>query len=259
VSQHRPGDLAEQAFWDEEYLADVPLPSRPDMSMPFERCVARELSRHAPVERGASVLEVGCAPAKWLVFYAERFGARVSGVESSAKGAELSRANLRLSSMEGEIRHADFFALEAAPADLVLSLGFIEHFDDLERAFARHLEFVGPRGRLVIGVPNCRGVNGMLQRRADPAHLRLHNLEAMQPSLYRRLAAESGLHVDHLGYLGGFDPVIIKLGHRGAASAIVLLESLYRRLRVADHLNHRWLSSYLLAVLSRSGSSPPAR
>jgi SAM-dependent methyltransferase len=251
MSEPEITNLADVGFWEDEYLSDVVLPARPDMTMPFERCVARDLVRYAPVETGASVLEIGCAPAKWLVFYAEQFGAKVSGVENSAKGAELSRANLAAAGLSGTIHHADFFTFEPKPFDLVLSLGFIEHFDDLDRVFARHLQFLALRGRLVVGVPNLRGLNRILQQSSDPAHLRLHNLEAMRPALYRRLAAEHGLEVEHLGYLGGFDPVVIKLSRRSLVSPIVLLESLYRRLGVADRIDHRWLSSYLLTVFRR--------
>ncbi len=251
MSEPEITNLANLGFWEDEYFSGVVLPARPDMTMPFERCVARDLARYAPVESGARVLEIGCAPAKWLVFYAEQFGAKVTGVENSAKGAELSRANLVAAKVNGTIHHADFFAFEPEPFDLVLSLGFIEHFDELDSVFARHLEFLAPRGRLAVGVPNLRGLNRILQQSCDPAHLRLHNLEAMRPALYRRLAAEHGLEIERLGYLGGFDPVVIKLGRRSPASAIVLLEALYRRLGIADRIDHRWLSSYLLTVFRR--------
>jgi SAM-dependent methyltransferase len=243
-------NLAEKTFWEDEYFGDVSLPARPDPNMPFERCLAHDLAAHACVEPASKVLEIGCAPAKWLVFYAERFGATVEGIEYSAKGVELSRMNMSAAGVEGTVHEADFFEFEPKPFDLVLSLGFIEHFDDVDRAFAQHVKFVGPRGRLAIGVPNYRGLNRVLQRWSDPAHLRLHNADAMEPSLYRRLAASHGLEVVHLGYLGGFDPIIVKLGRRSARPAI-MLEAFYRRLRLADRLNHRLLSSYLLTVLRK--------
>ncbi len=41
--------------------------------------------------RGQSVIEIGCAPAKWLLFYAERFGAR-SPASSTARRAPRCRA-----------------------------------------------------------------------------------------------------------------------------------------------------------------------
>jgi SAM-dependent methyltransferase len=238
------------SFWDDEHFADVTLPARPRLDFPFERCFARELVRHAPVTRGARVLEIGCTPGRWLVFYAERFGGRVEGVEYSARGVALTRRNLELSGVHGTVHHADVFEFEPRPFDLVLSSGFIEHFDDLDKAFARHVMFVAPSGRLVIGVPNFRGLNRVLQARADPAYLALHNLGAMEPTVYRRFAAEHELVLEHVGYLGGFDPVLIK-NDRPDVRAVIGLEGLYRRLPGTDRLNHRLLSSYLLAVFRR--------
>jgi SAM-dependent methyltransferase len=241
---------ADVAFWDDEHFSDVSLPARPRLEFAFERCFADALVRHAPVKRGARVLEVGCTPARWLVFYAERFGADVEGVDYSEHGVELSRRNLELSGVQGTIHRADFFEFEPRPFELVLSFGFIEHFDDLGTVFRRHLAFVGAGGRLVVGVPNFRGLNRILQQQADPAYLRLHNLDAMEPSLYRRLADENGIALEHLGHLGGFDPVLIK-NDRFGVGAIMRLEAMYRRLPGTDRINHPLLSSYLLAVFRR--------
>jgi SAM-dependent methyltransferase len=250
MTSHPVRNRVEKPFWEDEYLANVPIPARPDEDMAFERCLARALAEHAPVPAGARVLEVGCAPGKWLVFYAERFGASVVGVEYTDKGAELTRANFAATGIPGEVVQGDFFALPSEPFDLVLSLGFIEHFDDLDATFARHLDFVAPGGRLAIGVPNYRGLNRMLQRWSDPEHLALHNLEAMRPGRYRDYAASHGLTLEHLGHLGGPDPIIIKIGRRSTL-LVTLLEGRLRRLAVAERLDHPWLSSYLLAVFRR--------
>jgi SAM-dependent methyltransferase len=253
-----PTNLADKEFWETEfYWARVSVPCRPDPSMPFDRAVARELGEYAPVEPGQRVIEIGCAPAKWLTFYAERFGARVSGVEYAEKGARLSQANLDSIGVAGTIHEADFFAFPPEPHDLVLSLGFIEHFDDLETAFERHLEFVRPGGRLALGVPNFRGLNQAAQWLADPDYLRLHNLEAMRPEFFRTLADTHGLELQHLGYFGGFDPALIAPSPRRAAparwlaKAVVYAGLAWRRLPVADRVQHSLFSSYLLGVFRR--------
>lgn len=246
----QPANLVEQEFWETDYFGGERLPSRPDPGMAFERCLASALAEHARVDPGETVLEAGCAPGKWLVFYAERFGARVEGIEYSEQGADLTRANLAACDVDGTIHTGDFFAGPAHQVDLVLSLGFIEHFDDLDAAFARHVEFVAPGGKLVIGVPNYRGLNRLVQKWADPAHLAMHNLDAMRPEWYRSLAARHDLKLDHVGYLGGFDPIIIKVRRR-SARLWTLAEGRYRRLAAADRINHPALSSYLLAVFSR--------
>jgi SAM-dependent methyltransferase len=240
--------LAEQTFWEQEYIwADVRPPVRPDPNLEFDRALMSAFALYAPPESGSSVLEVGCAPAKWLVYLAERFGARVEGVEYSRKGAEISRANLVVCGVDGSIHEADFFSFEPTPVDMVVSLGFIEHFDDVDEVFDRHVRLVHPGGRLVLGVPNFTGWNGLLQRLGDPPYLALHNRHAMDPVTLRGLGARHGLREEFLGYLGGPDPVIVR-SRRAPVTALVLAGRRVRRLRFAETFNHRWFSSYLLGV-----------
>ena len=232
---------------------------RPDFA--FDRALAGELERHAPVAAGASVLEIGCAPAKWLVFYAERFGAAVEGVEYSEKGAELSRANLAACGVEGTILQEDFFAMEPRPFDLVLTFGFIEHFEELGDVFARHVEFMKPGGRMALTVPNFRGINRFTQAVADRDYLHRHNAKAMEPDLYRRIAAEHGLELERLSHFGGFDPSIIRIHpelplvhpKRLLPTVITYAEHRWRRTARAEHVDHRWLSSGLIAFMRRPG------
>lgn len=247
--------LASEEFWEDTYLGDVTLPARPDRRVQFERVLADALGRHARVDAGDRVIEIGCAPATWLGFYAEQFGARVAGIEYTAHGAELSRRNLAALGIDGEIVHDDFFDVDPSPHDLVLSLGFIEHFDDLEGTFAHHAAFVGPGGRLVLGVPNYRGLMGLLQRLGDPAHLAMHNTKAMDRALWRRLGAQQGMEVEWEGYLDGPDPDIIAVRprRRWLFAAIAVLD-LLRRLKVGPRLNAPALSAYLLVVLRRPRS-----
>lgn len=250
-AQNVPDSLADQKFWEEEYIwSDVEPPVRPDRALDFDRSLMDALVRHAPLVAGATVLEIGCAPAKWLVYLAERFGARVSGVEYSPKGAAISRENLAACGLEGDIREADFFSFAADPVDMVLSLGFIEHFEDLHDVFARHVRLVRYGGRLVLGVPNFTGWNGLLQRMGDAPYLALHNQQAMDPAMLRRLAADHGLAEEFVGHIGGPDPVIVR-SRRATVTALVLAGRRFRRLGVTEHLNHRWFSSYLLGVWSR--------
>ncbi len=258
-----PVNIVDKSFWENDYYwAGAQLPCRADMNFAFDRSLARALASHAPAAPGESVLEVGCAPAKWLIFYAERFGAEVAGIEYSHKGTRISRENLAAAAVAGEVQEADFFNVEPQRHDLVISIGFIEHFDDPREALARHLDFVTRGGRLAVGVPNLRGFNRALQKLAKPDHLAIHNAAAMRPSFYREFAREHGLELLHLGYLGGFDPAIIALNRgpllsprRAIPGAVTLLEGRFRRLAVADRLEHPLLSSYLLAVFRAPGGS----
>ncbi len=246
-----PTRLVEKTFWEQEYYwADAGLPCRPDSELPIDRAIGAALRELAGVGPGDSVMEIGCAPAKWLVHLAEATGARVEGIEYSEQGAQLSSANLRACGVAGTIHQADFFTYEPSGYDLVVSLGFIEHFEELEEVFARHVAFVAPGGRLLLGVPNFLGLNGVLQRHSDPSYLALHNLRAMDPAELRRLGERNGLGVFDQRYLGGVDAVVVKPGPRWVR-AVMLAEGALRRLRFVERINHRWFAPYLLTTYSK--------
>jgi SAM-dependent methyltransferase len=240
-------------FWEGEYYGDPDLPQAPSDDFPYERALSAALRQMAPVAEGESVIEIGCAPARWLVWYGRESGARLRGLEYSHKGAELSRANLAAAGLEGEIEEADFFdeALQLPASDLVLSLGFIEHFDDLERAFRRHLDLAAPDGRVAIGVPNFRGLTAAMQRWADPEFLAAHNQAAMDPELFRGFAQAAGWRLEEHRYLDSFDPWMIKVRRHGPAAILLPLRPV-RRMRWTDRINHPRLSSYLLMTFTRA-------
>lgn len=264
MSQSTSSRLTDRRFWEHEYYWGAEageLPLRVDLRQPFDRSLALALEAWAPATLHERVLEIGCAPAKWLIFYAESFGASVSGIEYSGKGAELSRENLRQAEVQGEIEQADFFSIEPRPYNLVLSIGFIEHFTDLDGVFARHVEFMAPGGRLALGVPNFTGVNRILQSVADREYLERHNRAAMSRRLYRRLAVEHGLTLERSGHIGGFDPSIIRLAsgrgrlhpRRLVPGAVTLAERRFRMTALGERLQHPWMSSYLLTTFRRPG------
>ena len=88
------------------------------------------LSRYAPP--GSAACEIGCGASTWLPVLAAR-GVKVSGIDYSERGLELSRANLARKGVTAELIHGDVRdpkALPAAQYDVIFSLGFIEHFDD---------------------------------------------------------------------------------------------------------------------------------
>lgn len=251
VRRRAPGDLASESFWKERYLGHLALPARPWDEVPSERCLMEAFERFAPAAPGERLLEVGCAPGRWMVFYAERFGASVEGVEYTEFGVDQTRENLRRCGVSGTVHHADFWHFNPPePYDLVLSMGVIEHFRDIDSAFRRHAAFVRPGGRLVIGVPNFQGLNRLLARWCDASWLRVHNLEAMGRREYVRRAREADLRVVSSRYVGGFDPDIISVRVRG--KRLLAPAWRLRKRGAGDRVNAPWLSSHLLMVFSKA-------
>ena len=88
----------------------------------------------------------------------------------------------------------DFFTFKPEKKfDVVFSFGFIEHFENIEEVIHKHIELLSVNGRLMITLPNFRGLNGFVQKIFDKENLRAHNLNCMNPELLESIALNFGL------------------------------------------------------------------
>lgn len=251
-------NLTEAEFWD-KYWEDCRLPSEVDQKFSFDRCLAAGLKQHLHATQGR-VLEIGCAPGKWLAFMAKVFGLEPAGIEYSIAGMLATKRNFELLNLVADgIVTGDFFELEPRDEyDVVMSFGFIEHFENPEDVVARHLDWVRPGGKLVLGVPNFNGVYKPLQRMLKPEILEKHNLTMMNIKWFDELASQFNMKALHIGFLGSFEPAL-PVSDRGVRNIRQLLVKMLlrvahfvRKLRWFDRFNHPLFSSYILAVYQKS-------
>jgi 2-polyprenyl-3-methyl-5-hydroxy-6-metoxy-1,4-benzoquinol methylase len=204
--------LTNPGFWD-AYWAGVKLPESVDTHTQWQLTLAQQFHQHLPKGPALKLFEVGGAPGRWLAWFAQEMGYQVATCDSSPHGVQLTLENLRLHNIEGEVHQVDFLTglLPEDTFDVVISLGFIEHFADPKPIFIRHLDLLKPGGYLVLEVPNMAGwLNMSLLRLAGMTNfIAAHNLAVMKPAYFRTMAQEFDLEVRFLGYIGGFDPVIV--------------------------------------------------
>lgn len=254
-------ELTEVKFWN-DYWANCKLPNVVDYNFSFERCLANALKANLPSMQG-DVLEVGCAPGKWLAFMAEEYGLKPHGIEYSEAGMSATVKNFQLLELAyGRIQTGDFFQIMPdRHFDVVMSFGFIEHFSEVDPVIDLHMQWLKPGGILILGVPNFRGIYYFLQRLLDKSILDKHNLEIMCPEFFYQLADRSKLKPILVSYIGSFEPSL-PISSLGRSSFLQLmirgclwLARLIRRLKVFDSINGRFFSSYILAVYKKSESN----
>ena len=154
-------------------------------------------------------LEIGAAPGTELIKMNKFFGVIPYGVEYTAPGTLQVRKALDSIGFPPEhVFECDAFSEEfqsahAGEFDIVISLGLIEHFDNVEKIIAHHTHLLKPGGTLVIRIPRLRGVNYLLTRAIDPPALQLHNLSIMSLYPFQSLFALPGFTANYCGYQGG--------------------------------------------------------
>jgi hypothetical protein len=90
---------------------------------------------------------------------------------------------------------SDFFKFETNKKyELVFSYGFIEHFEDTKDVINRHKLLMNSnlmgRGKLLIILPNFRGINGLIQRIFDKSNFDAHNLQSMKKEYLKNILSE---------------------------------------------------------------------
>ena len=267
----RADALTGRRYWD-EYWASVRLPREVKRAPGalYLNAILDVLDRFLPRDDRLTAIELGGAPGKYLAYMHRTFGYQVSCLDDSARGCEASRENLRLLGIPGTVIEGDLFDddLTLPRFDVVYSLGLIEHFTDPALAVERHVRLLKQGGLLVLGVPNFQGINAWFLSRLAPRLLADHEQKAMDLRNWETFEARYGLEVLFKGYVGGFEPSILRrreeAGRRTAVpyfATRVLTRLLSNHLRPLRRLNGRLWSGYAMAVyrLRGPGAAPAAQ
>jgi SAM-dependent methyltransferase len=244
-------------FWD-AYWQEVALPvevSRP--TTVHETAILDVLDAYLPEDHSAAVAEIGGAPGAYLAYLAKTHGFRVASIDYSDVGCAKTVENFRQLGIDGEVYKADLFD-DATPLpafDAVFSLGLIEHFPDFSSVVERHVRLVRPGGRLVIGVPNLRGLHGWFLRRLAPSLYATHEIAAMNLDAWTEFEKALQLEVLFKGYVGGFEPRIFRRMENATArnrvlhaGAVGLSVTVHRLLPALRRINGPRASGYAIAA-----------
>lgn len=247
--------LTEVAEWD-AYWSQVRLPVeiRPGTSRHGD-AILGVVEKYLPRQEQLKILEIGGAPGQYLAYLHRHFHYDVYSLDYSRQGNELTEANFRLLGIPGTVFRKDLFGdiSDLPQFDIVYSLGFIEHFADLDVVLGRHLALLRPGGLLLVGTPSFLGINQWILRRLDPGKLETHNLRSMDIEAWSALEERYDLQVVYKGYLGGFEPRMFKYVNRNPLNA--LLYALLVGLKVVTTMcgflrkcNSRYWSGYVLGI-----------
>lgn len=199
-----------------------------------------------------SVFEIGCSPGRFLA-YLNKKGHSISGIDYSKKGNIQLKKNFKtLGIKKYTLYEEDLFKFNHNKKyDVVMSFGFIEHFDDPDTVVEKHIELLKKNGLLILGIPVFNGITGFFQKLNNPKILSNHNLDIMNLNYFSELTNKFNLKLVKNDYLGGFDPNMVmqvkSVTFNNILSRIILKIILITRLNyLLKNMNVSPLSSYII-------------
>lgn len=252
--------ILNDSFWDEHWN-DTCLPQTVNYNFKIEKILAQIFKKYLPYGQNKSeVIEIGCAPGKWLVFFAKEMNYKISGIDFSQNGVEQTFDNLRLTGVSGSIIKDDIFKFQSVKKyDVVFSLGFIEHFNDVDEIIRKHNDILVNSGHLVLGIPNFKGVNYYIQKFIDKSVIDDHNLTIMNKQYLKKIGAELNLEISYLKYIGGFAPTMFVHKSKdnirklyGNNNLFKWMLNLFLKLNVLALFNSRFFSSYIVVIYKKT-------
>ena len=290
------GRLSEQDYWNAQYVtgpAADPLPRRPSalrrlltpvigqqhaaqlVGGGYAQTVVNDIvKRYLPKNSAWSIIEIGSAPGFNLLRFHEEFGYNPFGVEYAPDGVSVNRQLFRHHGLDpDQVIHADFLSDQFLETyrerfNVVCSYGFIEHFVDARDVVRRHVALTQEGGKVIIQIPNLRGLNAALTRFFHPDLLAIHNRDLMDATTFTSLFAGVPLRQQYCGYVGLFSSNILTTkpdswkrhlliaGRR----ALQLLDLGWLLLLRRWRPESRWTSPYLLYVgtkVRENGTTDP--
>ncbi len=179
-----------------------------------------------PISTNTKAIEIGSAPGHFLVRLNKELHYQSYGIEYTPSGVSRNRELfIRYGLSPENILHLDF--IKELPLnlnlsfDVVISQGFIEHFDNPKTIIDKHLALLSPGGYLIVSIPNLQGLNYKLANFLNPETLRTHNLTIMNKAAFSSLFERDNLKEIYCDYFGNFTLALFNAPPKSLKSALL--------------------------------------
>lgn len=225
--------LAKKNDWDRLYRDKKP------HGVSGKDQVARWIVQGTPSTQEGRALEIGCFPGRYLPTIGV-LGYQLNGLDMQDGVREMPEWLSSQGFKVGEFAQADFFKWASDDRfDLVLSLGFVEHFENWQEVIEGHLKFVAPGGLLLLEAPNfLGGFQNWFHRTFDAENLAMHHVPAMDPFKWAELVRKHGFDIEFVGFFGRFHlwtgPSDLSAGKKFALKWLLRSRNLLKHLLPTD-------------------------
>lgn len=152
-----------------------------------------------------NIIEIGTYPGRYLAYLAAKYELKPFGIDFNPDKEKVAASMHTMGISQYTYYQADFFEFQPPQQyDLVVSIGFIEHFENFQEVLDRHATYLRPGGAMTVMIPNKRFLRKWYGYLCDHENLKKHNLKCMDLQTFKSFAQRNKLKIEYLSYHGGF-------------------------------------------------------
>jgi 2-polyprenyl-3-methyl-5-hydroxy-6-metoxy-1,4-benzoquinol methylase len=151
------------------------------------------------------ILEVGGYPGRYLAYLASKYSLIPTSLDFNSDREKIDLVMKAFDVTDYNVIQADFLAHQPKEQyDIVISNGFIEHFEDYNQVMDKHVTYLKKGGTMLIMIPNKRWLRKWYGLLVDYKNLKAHNLKCMRKKVFIDFAERNNLELLDFTYFGGF-------------------------------------------------------
>lgn len=152
-----------------------------------------------------TIVEIGGYPGRYLAYIADKYNLIPTSIDYNSDKTKIEETFKLFNIQEYQIIQADIFEHHPQEQyDIVISNGFIEHFENFDEVLDKHTHYLKPGGTLFVLIPNMKNYIYFYKQMVDKSNLKIHNIKCMKKSVFKNFAKRNQLQQLYLDYFGGF-------------------------------------------------------
>ncbi|WP_339887753.1 methyltransferase domain-containing protein [uncultured Flavobacterium sp.] len=197
--------LTDQAYW-ENYYSKATTQKEQIQSVVSEYDKYWELLlSNNDANPPKTIIEIGGYPGRFLAYLSDKYDLMPTCLDFNSDQKKIDESMASFNIKEYKIIQTDIFDYEPKEKyDIVISNGFIEHFEKYQEVMDKHTLFLKEGGTMLIMIPNKRWLRKWYGYLVDYKNLKAHNLKCMKKSTFTNYAKRNALKLICLEYFSGF-------------------------------------------------------
>ena len=197
--------LTTKDYWEDYYKKSITQNSQIKLIASVYDYYWELLIKNNEVNPPETIIEIGGYPGRYLAYLADKYNLIPTSLDFNTDRIKIEESMEAFGIKEYEIIVADFFEHEPnTKYDIVISNGFIEHFDNYHEVLNLHLKYLKKGGTLLVMIPNMTYYIKFYKLIVDKKNLSIHNLKCMNLKIFKEFAETNNLSILKNEYFGGF-------------------------------------------------------